>query len=148
MKIPRRLSIGVLMAWLATAPALAAHDWDYMTTRADGTLIAVAPATFARTGDRATAVFRFRKGDAEWHNLVGADCRSHGVFAMRLTETGPELTKAPHALPAGASYHPAVQGSVGAWLVGAMCADRRLPTNVMPGPTGSGDPALIPPPMP
>lgn len=147
MKTLPRLCLTTTIAAVAAAPAVAG-GWTYMTTRADGTLIAVAPATFARTGDRATAIFRFRKGDAEWHNLVGADCRSHGVFAMRLTETGPGLIKAPRALPAGAAYHPAVPGSVGAWLIDAMCADPRMPTNVMPGPTGPGDPAFVPTPMP
>lgn len=122
MRTVPSLCLAFLIA-AAAAPAIAAHDWEYMTTRADGTLIAVAPATFARTGDRATAIFRFRQRNADWYNLVGADCRSGGVFAMRLAETGPTLTKAPRALPTGAAYHPAVQGSVGAWLIGAMCRD-------------------------
>ena len=123
MKVRNRFYLYALIAAIAATPAIAAHDWEYMTTRADGTLIAVAPTTFARTGDRATAIFRFRRGDADWYNLVGADCRSGGVFAIRLAETGPTLTKGPRPLPTGAAYHPAVAGSVGAWLIGAMCRD-------------------------
>ncbi|HEX4695286.1 hypothetical protein [Sphingomonas sp.] len=143
MKSLPALCLAVLTAGVAAAPAGA--RWEYMTTRADGTLIAVEPATFARKGDHATAIFRFRKDDAEWLNLVGADCRHRGVYAVRLNENPATVTKAPRALPAAASYHPAVAGSVGAWLIGAMCRDTLLPPNIQMGPTGPGDPAAVPP---
>ena len=143
MKLLPSLCFALLTAGIAAGPA-DARGWEYMTKRADGTLIAVAPATFARLSGRAIAIFRFRKGDAEWVNLVGADCRHDGVYAIRLNEDAATAAKTPRTLPATASYHPAVAGSIGALLVGAMCRDTLLPPNIQMGPTGVGDPSAVP----
>ena len=102
---------------LGATPALA-RDWSYVTTNGRGTIVAVANASFQRSGDRISGLFRFRdRRGNEMYRHVSIDCR--------LRTIGDALAAGPadRVVPQGIGHHMIVDGSIGAYMAGTMCQD-------------------------
>lgn len=89
-------------ALVAAAPERATY-WSYVAGHSDGRLISVAPASFVRARDGASALFRIRteRGASETIYRVAADCASRTLRIAPLDgaygPARPALSRTPDA---------------------------------------------------
>ncbi len=135
-----RISVSALaLAAVVSATTATARDWSYVTTLNNRTAIAVSNATIVRSGDQASAAFRFadiqREGFPKAWVAVKANCSDRTVAIQPIAEPASFDTARQQAASL-TEFQTAVPASVGTGLLKALCPGS--PTTSFDGIAGYG----------
>ncbi len=125
MSVVRVSASALALAAIVSAATATARDWSYVTTLNNRTAIAVSNATIVRSGDQASAAFRFadiqREGFPKAWVAVKADCSDRTVAIQPIAEPASFDTARLQAASLSTDVHTGAPASVGTGLLKALC---------------------------
>jgi hypothetical protein len=150
MSFVRVSATALALAAIVSAATATARDWSYVTTLNNRTAIAVSNATIVRSGDQASAAFRFadiqRAGFPKAWAAVKANCSDRTLAVQPIAEPGSFDTARLQAASLNSEFTTAAPSNVAAGLLKILCPGSQMTSyDRIAGPVTVLDTGLLPP---